>query len=77
MIGPRRLRATNASNAPGVGPIVLGMWQESYKLFFGAAMLLNALALFLLRDKELPDESRSRGGRLFVGLNMLAPVILL
>ena len=60
-----------------VGPIVLGMWQESYKVFFGTAMLLNALALFLLRDKKLPDESRSRGGRFFVGLNMLAPVILL
>ena len=60
-----------------VGPIVLGIWQESQKLFFGAAMLLNALVLFLLRDKELPNESRSRGGRLFVGFNMLTPVILL
>ena len=57
-----------------VGPIVLGYWKESHNVFFGTAILLNALALFILRDKELPDESRSRGGRLFIGLNMLAPL---
>ena len=57
-----------------VGPIVLGYWKESHNVFFGAAILLNALALFILRDKKLPDESRSLGGRLFIGLNMLAPL---
>ena len=60
-----------------VGPVVLGTWQESHKVFYWTAIPLNLLALFLLRNKGLPDESRSRGGRLFVGLNMLAPVILL
>ena len=61
-------------SAAFLGPVALGMWQESYKVFFGSAALLNALALYLLRDKELPDESRSRGGRLFIVLNMFAPI---
>ena len=47
-----------------VSPIVLGYWKESYNVYFGTAILLNALALFILRYKESPDESRSRGGRL-------------
>ena len=57
-----------------VSPIALGYWKESYNVYFGTAILMNALALFILRYKESPDESRSRGGRLFIVLNMLAPL---
>ena len=56
------------------GPIALGYWKESYNVYFGTAILMNALALFILRYKESPDESRSRGGRLFIGLNMVVPL---